>query len=77
VRLPHLALYPIAYAAEGWVRLRGRGRPLMTVDELRMSRKWMFFSSNKARRELGYRPRPAQEALSDALDWFRGHRYLR
>lgn len=77
VRLPHAVLYPVAYAAEGWVRLRGHGRPLVTVDELRMSKKWMFFSSNKARRELGYRPRPAQEALSDALDWFQGHRYLR
>ncbi len=77
VRLPHPILYPVAYAAEGWVRLCGRGRPLVTVDEVRMSRKWMFFSSNKARRELGYRPRPAQEALSDALDWFRGQRYLR
>ncbi len=76
IRLPHAALYPIARAAEGWVRVRGRGRPLVTVDELRMSKKWMFFSSEKARRELGYEPRPAQDALRDALRWFREHGYL-
>lgn len=76
IRLPHASLYPLACAAEGWVRLRGRGRPLVTVDELRMSKKWMFFSSAKAQRELGYRPRPADEALRDALQWFREQHYL-
>ncbi|HQU16710.1 MAG: hopanoid-associated sugar epimerase [Gammaproteobacteria bacterium] len=76
VRIPHHLLYPVAYAAEGWVRLRGRGCPLVTVDEVRMARKWMFFSSEKARRELDYRPRPAQEALGDALHWFRENHYL-
>jgi dihydroflavonol-4-reductase len=35
-----------------------------------MSRKLMYFSSDKARRELGYRSRPALEALRAAVDWF-------
>jgi dihydroflavonol-4-reductase len=66
----------VAYAAEAWVRLRGRGTPLVTVDELRMSRHQMFFSSAKAARELGYAPRPAAEALADAVAWYREHGYL-
>jgi dihydroflavonol-4-reductase len=42
----------------------------VTVDGLRMSRKWMFFSSARARRELGYHDRPAREAISAAVAWF-------
>lgn len=76
IRLPHNLLLPIAYVAEAWTRLRGRGRPLVTVDELRMSRKRMYFSSEKARRLLGYKPRPAEAALIDAVDWFRTQKYL-
>jgi dihydroflavonol-4-reductase len=35
-----------------------------------MSKKRMYFSSDKARRELGYAPRPAADALRDAVNWF-------
>lgn len=48
----------------------------MTVDALKMSRYRMFFTSDKARRELGYAPRPYQEGLRDALAWFREAGYL-
>jgi dihydroflavonol-4-reductase len=41
-----------------------------------MSRYRMYFSSAKARCELGYQPRDYQEALRDALDWFRLAGYL-
>ena len=76
IRLPRELLYPVAYAAEAWVRFGGREPPRVTVDELRMAKKRMFFSSAKAARALGYTPRPAQEALRDAYEWFRAHRYL-
>jgi dihydroflavonol-4-reductase len=36
-----------------------------------MARKRMFFSSDKARRELGYHWRPPTEALRDAIAWLR------
>ncbi len=35
-----------------------------------MSRKPMFFFDAKAERELGYRTRPASQALFDAVAWF-------
>ncbi len=77
VRLsPHL-LWPVAWVAEGVARVRKRGVPLVTVDELRMAQKRMFFSSAKARRALGYQARPAVQALEDAVRWFRDHGYLR
>jgi dihydroflavonol-4-reductase len=75
IRLPHRPLLAFARMAEGWARLFG-GTPFATVDELRMAKKRMFFSSAKAVDELGYRPRPARQAIADAVDWFRQAGYL-
>ena len=70
VRLPTAVVIPIAYIAEGIARITRRpGR--VTVEAVRMSRKRMFFSSEKARRELGYQWRPPGQALREAIDWFR------
>ena len=41
-----------------------------------MSRKKMFFSSARAMRELGYAPRPARQAIADAVAWFKANGYL-
>jgi dihydroflavonol-4-reductase len=38
-----------------------------------MARHKMFYSSAKAERELGYRARPYEQAIEDALAWFRAH----
>jgi dihydroflavonol-4-reductase len=70
IRLPHAVVMPIAYVSEAWARLTGMN-PIATVEEVRMSKKRMFFSSAKAERELGYSARPARLALEDAVQWFR------
>lgn len=75
LRIPHDLILPVAYAAEAWTRLTGGGEPFVTVDGLRMARKKMFFSWDKAGHALGYRPRPAREALVDAVQWFRRNGY--
>ncbi len=76
-KLPHGAVMPVAYAAEAWARLCRSGKePFVTVDGLKMARKKMFFSHAKAADSLGYKARPAVEALRDAIDWFRCHGYL-
>jgi dihydroflavonol-4-reductase len=61
--------------SEGWARLTGT-EPRVSVDGVRMSAKRMYFSSAKAVRELGYRSRPPEEAISAALGWFHEHKYL-
>jgi dihydroflavonol-4-reductase len=76
IRLPHWFVTPIAYIWEGVTRLRGHGEPMLTVDSVRMASKLMYFSSEKARRELGYTPRPAVEALRDEIEWFYKHGYV-
>jgi len=77
VRLPARALMPIAVLAEALARLRRSGEPLVTTDGVRLARKRMYFSSAKAERELGYRARPAEAALRDAIEWYRGRGDLR
>jgi dihydroflavonol-4-reductase len=72
VRLPRALVYPIAAVSEGIARIT-RKEPRVTLDGLRMSRKHMYFSSRKAEMELGYRWRAPDEAIGDALDWFRAH----
>ena len=69
LRLPLGLLLPLAYAAEALARLTGRDTRI-TVDGIRMARHHMYFSSAKAVRELGYRWRPAQQAIEDAVRWF-------
>jgi dihydroflavonol-4-reductase len=75
VRLPYAAVLPMAYVAEAYAALTGRSGRL-TLEGLRMSRKRMYFSSNKARDELGYRWRPPVEAFADAISWFRSRGLL-
>jgi len=76
IALPLAAVVPVALVAEGWGRLTGR-EPFVTLDGLRMARWRMWFSSAKAERDLGYRHRPADEALASAIAWFRDAGYCR
>src|SRR5262249_13747108 len=75
IKLPRAPLFPLAGGAEAFARVTGK-EPFLTADALRMSRYRMFFSSEKARRELGYTARPYKEGLKDALTWFRDNGYL-
>ncbi len=75
-KLSEAALWPVALAAEGAARLFGI-TPLVTREHLRMARTPMYFSSAKAMAALGYRPRPAEEAIAGAIAWFRAQGRLR
>ena len=76
LRVPHSVLFPVAVGAELAARVTGRA-PFVTLDGVRMSRKKMYFSSERASRELGYTPRPAREAIADAVAWFEANGYLK
>ncbi len=76
MRLPAAAIMPLAYGAEFAARLMPNWEPFVTVDGVKLSKKLMFFSSDKAKAELGYSARPAREALVDAIAWFREGRLL-
>jgi dihydroflavonol-4-reductase len=75
VRLPRRAVYPLAVVSERLARLFSI-EPLVTRDELRMAKKHMYFTSRKAEAELGYQHRPPEEAIVDAIAWFRAHGFV-
>jgi dihydroflavonol-4-reductase len=76
VNLPRGPLYPLAALFEAAARITGK-EPMLTRDALTMSKRHMFFTSAKARTELGYVARPYGEALADAMAWFGAQGYLK
>lgn len=77
IRLPHNLVLPLAYVSEFWTKTVSKNEPRVTIDGVRMARKYMYFSCEKAKRELGFRPRPIQEGLRDSVEWFRKHGFCR
>jgi dihydroflavonol-4-reductase len=62
-------MWPVA-CVEEWLARMFKMEPRVTRDHLRMARYKMFFSSDKAIRELGYAPRPVRPAIKEAVAWF-------
>ncbi len=50
-------------------------RPL-PLEHFKTLREWRALNVDKARRELGFEPRPLVETVRDTLAWFREHGYL-
>lgn len=73
--IPWYLALPVAAAGEARAFLTG-DEPLATWAGVRLARHKMYFSSERAERELGYRARPHLAALRDALAWFDRHGYL-
>jgi len=69
-RIPRAPLMPLAWINQQGAKLFGY-EPFLTLDGLRMSTHHMFYSSAKAESDLGYRARPYEAAIADALGWFR------
>lgn len=76
VRLPHAVALAAGYADEFFSRLTGR-EPQIPVEGVKMSRHRMFVESDRAQRELGYRPGAVEPALERAVRWYVEHGYIR
>jgi dihydroflavonol-4-reductase len=76
VRLPYHPILFAAYANEALATLTGK-EPLIPLAGVQMARKFMFFDSSKAVRELGLPQNSVGEALTKAVEWFRFAGYAR
>jgi len=75
VKLPYFVAYAAGAVAETLSgRLLGR-EPRATIETVRMGKKKMWASSDKAERELGWKTMPADGALRRAVEWFRANGY--
>ncbi|MCU1304659.1 MAG: NAD-dependent epimerase/dehydratase [Candidatus Sulfotelmatobacter sp.] len=75
LKLPYLVAYVAGAVDEMYSgRLLGR-EPRATVEAVRMGKKKMWASSDKAERELGWKKIPIDDALRRAVQWFRSNGY--
>jgi len=75
VKVPHAVAMAFAFFDETITgKLLGK-EPRATVEAVRMGRKFMFASSAKAQRELGFEVVPVYGALRTAIEWFIGRGY--
>jgi dihydroflavonol-4-reductase len=71
VRLPYAVAYCAGACSTAWANLTGTA-PRVPLEAVRMARKKMWVSNQKARRDLGFNPGPAEKALARAVEWFSG-----
>ena len=69
-QIPYFVAYAAGMLSTGWAQLTGRP-PHVPIDAVRMAKKKMWVSHEKARRELDFNPGPVDIALSQAIEWFR------
>jgi dihydroflavonol-4-reductase len=76
VKLPYAVAFAAGFVDEAITGHLLKREPRATVDTVRMGKKKMFASSDKAERELGWKIVPVEDALRRAVDWFRANGYV-
>jgi dihydroflavonol-4-reductase len=70
LRLPYAVAWCAGACSTAWAGLSGQP-PRVPLEAVRMGRKKMWVTHEKARIELGFHPAPAEAALTRAVEWFR------
>lgn len=75
-RVPARLALGVAYASELIEGRIARKHPSVPLEGTKMATTQMIFSDDRARNELGYRSRPAREALVRSARWFADNGYV-
>jgi dihydroflavonol-4-reductase len=70
LRIPHWIPLTAAFFSTAAARCAGRA-PALSFEQVRLSRKFMYFDGSKAVAELGMPQSSPVEALERAVEWFR------
>jgi len=73
MQLPYAVAYLAGACSTAWAGVTGKP-PRVPLAAVRMARKKMWVTHEKARRELGFSPGPAEAALRRAVEWFEQRR---
>lgn len=68
--IPLRLAYGAAWIAERIFKMLGRKDTLVSTDAVFLSNAFQRLDNGKARRELGWRPRPIAETVRDAVAWY-------
>lgn len=74
LRIPYGVALAAGAVSTAWANLTGK-EPRAPLDGVRMARKKMWVTHEKAARELGYAPGPARAAFVRAVEWFQSNGY--
>ncbi|MEJ5300521.1 MAG: hopanoid-associated sugar epimerase [Thermodesulforhabdaceae bacterium] len=69
IKFPLTPIILLATLSEGLSRLTG-SPPAIPLEGVKMSRHFMYFSADKAVRELGLPQQPLEKAVRDAVAWY-------
>jgi dihydroflavonol-4-reductase len=75
LRLPYPVAFLAGAALTGLAALSHRP-PRVALSAVKMSRRFMFFDSTKARVELGLPQTPVEVGAAEALEWFERNGYF-
>jgi dihydroflavonol-4-reductase len=75
VEIPYGVALLAGYFSTAWARVSG-SEPRAPLEGVRMAKKKMFVTHQKAAEELGFRPGSATDALKRAANWFQANGYI-
>src|SRR5262249_51921147 len=70
-RVPYFVALTAAYVSEFLADVLTQQMPAATVTGVKLTRRTMHFDALRSLDELGLRPRPVAESLTEAVRWFR------
>jgi dihydroflavonol-4-reductase len=73
LRLPNALAALVAHGVQQWQGQRAR-RSYLTPAQAKLTELFFYFTSEKARREFGYQPRPLWESIRDTHAFWMGAR---
>jgi dihydroflavonol-4-reductase len=76
IKLPYAVAFVSGMFDTFFTGMVFRKEPRVTLDAVRMGKKKMWASSEKAARNLGWKPSPIDGALRRAADWFKANNYV-
>jgi dihydroflavonol-4-reductase len=76
IKLPYAVAFVSGMFDTFFTGMIFRKEPRVTLDAVRMGKKKMWASSQKAERDLGWQPAPIGGALRRAADWFKANGYV-
>jgi dihydroflavonol-4-reductase len=74
LKLPYAVAYLAGVVTTAWAQVSGKP-PRAPLDAVKMAKKKMFVSHEKAARELGYVPGNVETGMQSAIDWFGSNGY--
>ncbi|MBN9418914.1 MAG: NAD-dependent epimerase/dehydratase family protein [Candidatus Eremiobacteraeota bacterium] len=77
VKLPYGFVYGLAWAENLVTGGLLKREPFIPLEGVKMARKRMWFSNERAVQELGFQTTSVDQALQRAIDWYRGNGYTR